>query len=361
MMRVGASLKILLAALSAFLHLFASSAQARELHEYYRNARTMAMGGAYLGLSDDEQTVFMNPAGLGGNQKSGIHLPFDVTASSDSVFGFGDIMSVIGDPSTDSLNRFMGKDELAIVQFTPTWILGQLGIAGIVDVHSGLMAENQALPQMNYAAQLTKGFQVAYGWQIFRKRSKRVKVRIGLAGKMLWRQGGYKTLPTSDLLNPSKESLMNRIGGTGLGYGVDLGSHVQVPVGKKLKLNAALVFTDLGDTSFGAAPQAIDMNVSAGFALQYQLKNTTASLLWDIRHLNEATDWRKRNHLGVELKFPILSLYGGYNQTFVTYGAGFNFYILRVTAASYGEETGTVAFQDPQRRWMLRVDVQFGL
>ncbi len=342
---------------------WAPRAKASELYELYRGARAMGMGGAYIGLADDEMAVFMNPAGLGGNKTSGLHLAIlDTTVSTDTIYSAKDVMSVFSNPSLSGFNALMGKDVAARVQFTPTLIMGNLGVSILIDQQVALMAENQALPQMAYAYQTTNGVQVAYGYELSRKRMRRLKVRLGVAGKLMFRRGGYSLLPTSALLNPSPQTLFDRIGGYGKGYGVDVGTQVIGDLTKELKLSAAFVTTDLGDTSFGSGPQAIAMNMSVGFALQYQLRNAgKLSMLWDFRHLNEEDDWRKKSHFGMELALPLFSLYGGFNQTYVSYGAAFDLYLFRITAASYAEETGALAFQDGQRRYQLRVDVKFGL
>ena len=46
------------------LILFTLSLSAEEYNMIYRGARPMGMGGAFTGVSDDENALFYNPAGL---------------------------------------------------------------------------------------------------------------------------------------------------------------------------------------------------------------------------------------------------------------------------------------------------------
>ena len=83
---------------------------------------------------------------------------------------------------------------------------------------------------------------------------------------------------------------------------------------------------------------------------------------YDYRNILEsAYDWRKRNHLGLEVAFPILSIYAGLYQSYLTFGAGFDLFFFRINAVSYATELGTLVGQDPNRRYQLRFDFKFNL
>jgi len=352
--RAGVLLSLLLTSVGA---------QADELHELYRGTRVAAMGGAYIALADDEQAVWLNPAGLAGNTSSGFHLMIaDIGISTDVIGMYGDTASAMSNPSFATFNKLMGKDVAARVQLTPTLVLGSFGVSILGDQQLAFMAENQSLPQIQFGYQTTNGVQAAYGLELFKNRFKNLRLKLGVGAKMLFRRGGYKTLPTAALLNPSPDTLLSRIGNFGQGYGGDFGSLISTQLGQSLKLQGAFVATDIGDTSFGDGPMPVRMNLATGVGLIYSLRNAgRLSLLYELRHINEAADIRKKQHLGLELSLPIVKLYGGYNQAFLTYGAAFDIYLFRLTAASYAEETGTLVFQDPQRRWALRVDVKLGI
>jgi hypothetical protein len=204
--------------------------------------------------------------------------------------------------------------------------------------------------------------QLTYGFEVGRKNRRKFQLKLGAAAKMLWRRGGYRLLPTSAMLNPSAEQLTSRIGNFGKGYGFDLGSLAVFELRKNLKLQGALVATDIGDTSFGDGPQPVGMNLAAGMALRYFLKKAgSLSLLYELRHLTQSASIRRKQHLGAELALPVLKLYAGYNQAFLTYGAAVDIFLFRLTAASTTEELGSQVYQNPQTRWLLRLDWKLAL
>lgn len=347
---------------AALLNL-STSADAGELTEAYRSTRQMAMGGASIALADDESALFLNPAGLAGNTQTRFHAALvDLSLSSDAVASYAEVMEVMDNPSGDSLNVLMGKDVTLRASLTPTLISNNFGIAVIEDRQVALLAENQALPQLEYGYMTTRGLQMGMGFRLGRKKSKRLEMRMGIAAKLLWRQGGYSILPTSTLLNLSQQTFMDRLGNFEMGYGFDLGTQVLMPVGKAVTLSSAWVIQDIGDTSFGGLAQPMKMNLAWGMGAQLRMGAASRlSVLYELRQLNRDTDWRNRSHLGVEYVLPVITLYGGMNQARLSYGAAVDVWIARITAARYTTQTGTQTFLDQQERWSLRVDVKLPL
>ena len=72
-------------------------------------------------------------------------------------------------------------------------------------------------------------------------------------------------------------------------------------------------------------------------------------------------EWQKKNHLGLELKFPLFSFYGGINEVSLTYGVGRNIAMLNLMYLSYGEDQATLAGQDTERRQMVQIALKFDL
>jgi hypothetical protein len=75
----------------------------------------------------------------------------------------------------------------------------------------------------------------------------------------------------------------------------------------------------------------------------------------------DEADWRKKNHVGLELALPVLAFYGGVNQVSFTYGVGFDAWLFRVNAYSWGEDLGSFVHQQSVRRWGLKVALKFDL
>ena len=342
-------------------------ASAGELQQLYRSTRIEAMGGASTALADDDSALYLNPAGLAGIERLQFnYLVTDISVSTDVVATVSDLAKAFSKLSGSSLNLLLGKNIYAEAQIAPNLIGPGFGFSVLADQQLAIHAENRALPQINLGYQTTDGFQLGYATSVGRgKRSlfgKRAELRVGVAGKMLFRRGGYRKLsPVTlfQLVNPS--SLQQLIGPWGSGLGLDVGSQFVFEANSLLTLYAGLAMTDVGDTNFGDGPDPIKANLSGGFAARYKLGAIHFKGIYDQRHILHVTDWRKKNHFGVEVELPMISLFAGINQVYPTYGMSFDAWIVKVTAASYVEEQGSFVYQDPERRWMLRLALKFDL
>ncbi len=320
------------------------------------------MGGAYVAIVDDEQAIFLNPAGLAGNEKAQFHyVAADLTVSTDLVASFTESAEAFGNLSPETLNVLMGKNIYSQVMLTPTLLMPNFGVSVLVDGQYAVLAENKALPQLTLGYQTTNGGQAAYGFKLGGRRRSRSELRLGIGGKVLWRRGGYNTLSLSQILSIGPSTLSEVSGNFGMGLGLDLGSQYRFKLMDRLTLSSGVAFTDIGDTSFGEMAAPVKNNLSVGVAAQYDLRYSSVVLAYDYQHLLEETDWRKKTHVGLGVILPMVSLYGGINQVSLTYGASVDLWLFRVTALSYAEEQGSYAFQDSMRRWVLRFSLKLDL
>ena len=157
------------------------------------------------------------------------------------------------------------------------------------------------------------------------------------------------------------DKLHAMIGPYSRGIGVDVGTQYLVNVGKNLILSAALVGTDLGDTAFSdPVSQPIKSNITWGVAATYRLRKLKAILDFDYTHLLQDQDFGSKSHLGLELQMPFISIQGGMDQLALSYGASFDIWIMRISAASYAQQLDAYAGQDIERRYALRIAFKFG-
>ena len=337
-----------------------------ELRSLYRGARATAMGGAFVGLADDEQAVFYNPAAMAGVMQPAFHYAIvDMEVSSDGIVNASTLMSAFSNFNIQTINALMGTNAYARAQITPTLLIPNFGLSLISDGQAAIYAKNQALPAITLGYQTTNGVQAAYGFSLGAgRRRKRTEFRLGIGAKFLFRRGGYRSLSTTQLLqlqqNGSGRSLLSQIAGDfGYGIGFDLGTQYITPIGKKFKLSLGAAYTDIGGTTFSSGADKVEGNLSVGAAGQFEVQGIDFTIAYDYRNILDDTDWRLRNHLGLEIKIPMIELYAGWGQTYLSYGVGFNLWIMKITALSYGEELATFAKQDSDRRYLLRLDFKF--
>jgi hypothetical protein len=335
---------------------------AGEIQELYRGTRAQAMGGAYVGLADDEQAIFLNPAGLAGNKKYTFHYAVaDLSISNDLITSFTEGSEAFRNLSGDSLNVIMGKNVFGQAQVTSSLLMPNFGIAILMDGQAALIARDKALPTVTLGYQNTNGIQMAYGASLTRGFRQRGEFRVGVGAKLMWRRGGYHPLGLTDVLTISRDKLAQLTGNYGRGIGVDLGTQYIFQVNQRVRLSAGLAMTDIGDTNFGNGPSPVKSNLAMGLAASFDARQTRITLAYDYKHMMRHEDWRKKNHVGAEIAMPFVSVFGGINQVFLTYGAAVDIFIFRLTAAKTTEERGAFVYQNPEPRWSLKLALKFNL
>ncbi|HCM38778.1 MAG: hypothetical protein A2070_08740 [Bdellovibrionales bacterium GWC1_52_8] len=335
---------------------------AKELKELYRGARAQALGNAYVAVSDDDEAIFYNPAGLAGQKKYSInYMALNLEGSTDimSMFSEG---SALRNMSGDSLNIMMGKNIFGHAQFAPSLTMSNFGAAILVDEQLSVRAENKAMPQVVLGYQQTNGFQVGWGTALGGgRRASNGEFRVGLGAKLMWRRGGYRLLDLAQLISVSRNTLHEIAGNYKQGYGFDMGLQYVRKVNSRLELRWGGAWTDIGSTDFGDGPDPQPSTMTTGVAAVYRFANFSGTFSYDLRHLNEPVDWKMKNHVGVELGMPMIRVYAGYNQAFLTYGLGFDAWLMKVMAVHYTEEQGSYATMDPERRYLLQIALKVGI
>ncbi len=335
-----------------------------ELRELYRGARMTGMGGAFVAIADDEQAIWVNPAGLSGVRKTQLHyavadIEFSNDIASELLSGTPTLQAL----GSGNLNAVIGKNIYARVQVSPALLMPGWGIGFLSDHQFGAIIKNMVFPNTTVAMQSTNGVQIAQSFALTRKGRRRGlgggELRAGIAAKALWRRGGYNSIPMPQLLNLSTDYILALAGTYGFGFGLDLGTQYVRSIGNNTQVSLGLAYTDIGDIAFSNGADSQKGNLSAGAGLVYKSAGFDFTFAADYRHINVDTDVRKRIHAGFEFALPLVKVYGGLNQTLPVYGASVDIWLLRVTALTYSEARGQTLGQDDERRWLTRLDAKF--
>jgi hypothetical protein len=353
-----------LSSIAVGLLLAANADAGSELRELYRGARATAMGGAFVAVADDEQAIFMNPAGLAQITGSTLNLvPLVVEASSEAILNYATYLAAFTQPAaTDTLTFLMGKSLQTRVQAAPALVFPGFGFAVLADQEIASVNHDPYYPKLQTTFQTTDGVQAAFGQTVLKLNRGRTRVSVGLGAKVLWRRGGTRTLSAFDLLSGLSGGDYNQFvtqafGGFGMGYGGDAGVLVTHQMRDKMTLRFGAAMTEIGDISFGEAdPQKGNLSVGASFT--FKSRDLTGTFSYDFRHILADADWRKKNHLGLELSLPLITLYGGVNGVHPTYGASFDLWVLKFTGMHYTEDVGALIDQSAQGRFLLQVQLK---
>lgn len=338
-------------------------AWANEYQVLYRGPRAQAMGGAFVAVADDDQALFYNPAGLAGIKQTSFHL-LDVNVETNEKLLLNALGIVFGGASPmNLLSSTIGQQLHARATAVTSFTRPNFSVAYIYDINATVITQNVAMPRVLLMNQWTHGIQAGTGFTVLKWAKKRGQLRLGAAAKVLWRRGGLRERGFTEFLNIAlTSSYLDSLTGawSGPAFGVDAGLQAVHEFKKGIGLRAGLAFTDIGNTTFPSSlADPIQGNLSAGIAGVLQVKGIDVILSYDVRNILQSGDWRKKNHLGLQVGVPFLQLYGGINQVSYTYGFGLDLWLVKITGLSYQEELGASPWQISDRRYMLQASVKF--
>ncbi|NBU21353.1 hypothetical protein EBS43_08100 [bacterium] len=330
-------------------------------HPLYLSVRSLALGNAVISSVDDEQSLFLNPAGLAQVRSPKLSLlNLSLEGSHQLVFNSSDAVSVNKDFGIETLNQIIGKNEFAKVQLNTTLAVLGFGIGLIADGEAASRLLNRVSPTGELGAVGTYGVQVGYGLTVAQFRKGRGKVNFGIAGKYLYRVGKIDVPSLSSVLSLDKDTLLGDIKGVGYGLGLDSGLQVSYKLNNKFELLSGAVMSNIGSTTFSNGSPSLAPYLATGLGLRAKSRELTATLTYDLQRITESIDWRKKNHFGLELSLPIISFYGGLNGFWLpSYGVALNLALIRLMVASMAHELGTTIGQNTERRYAAQAQIKF--
>ena len=181
---------------------------------------------------------------------------------------------------------------------------------------------------------------------------------MGLGIKLIARRGGFPKIPLLKLFSLTAGSTLinSMIGPWREGIGGDAGLQYIQPLNKSLKAQVGAVFLTAGDVKFESPTQTIRGDLRVGGAMVFDPGFVTVTAAYDYSHILETTDWRLKNHIGVEVAIPFFKLSGGFNQNSWSGGLGFRMPGFEFYVGSYGQELGTLMGTEITRRFLFTMD-----
>jgi len=340
------------------------------------------MGGAFLSLSDDEYALFSNPAGL-STRRSGFELMARVNGqvSQDAISSF-ETFTGLGDSNVkaavDALDKYKGKPLYGNAGILPYLLTKNFSIGlllldtklnfniskGKADILAGGLNPNTEVADITFISD--SGLVLGYAQEVMEKLS------LGVNLKGLFRIGGRKGFTLQEYQNNKKITFdPQQIGGSGIGFDVDLGATYDLdmlPFGNLSR--ASLVFSNLLATDFSMSrrygpPPKLNRTMNLGWLTAFEGFSIidNFNLMVDITDipLGGETDpnlgartgsFKKKLHVGLEVPMGRFALRTGLHQGYVTAGFGMNLWLARLDLATYAEETGENVNQ-PSRRYAL--------
>ena len=341
-----------------------SHAFARAYPNFYRGIRPLGMGNAFTAISDDENALFYNPAGLSDISALSVALINPVVEASKSGFDlYSDSEDIDTDDSgqvADLLREYVGEHQHARVGLFPHVglhvaqcgvMIGYLGQATL-----DTEIRNPAWPEADTRYIVDHGPLTGVGWRI-----PSLNMRIGAAVKYIHRESLAEIYTATDIADDNFEDQFEDDLEKGSDLALDLGVLYTLPFDWPVKTHIGLTIQNLPEMDFGKA-QDQQTQTNIGLALEKRFSDYKLLGAVDYRDLTHAIeeddDMPKRLHMGLEFQLPkILSLRAGLNQGYVTYGLTLDFWIVKLDLASYSEEVGAHAGQREDRRYVAQLTI----
>lgn len=345
------------------INLFAS-----EYRVFYRGIRAQAMGGAQVAVVNDETALIVNPSALGKlrNFYGTLFDPeLDVSGSFLNLYqaqpfsNFFDPVSV-----APTVLASPGTPYHADAKLFPSFVGKNFGFGVFAHYLLNTYGTNHTvLRELYYRNDLA--FVLGYNLRLFDGR-----VKIGFNGKLVSRQ--EIDLTTVDTTTTTNLSVAN-LGKEGAGTSADASLILTGPWTYLPTL--AVVVHDVGGTNFtqqGVRPlgnangtptsQTQDLDIGLSVSPIY---NKFVRSTWTVEYsgylsAQNETDPVKRYHFGYEMNFgDLFFLRAGYNQRYWTAGMELATEKFQFQVASYGEEVGTAAVNEEDRRFVAKFAFRF--
>jgi len=330
------------------------------LVENWTSVRALGMGNAYTAIVNDGDSLFYNPAGLG--RVSGINWTIvDARAGIDDI----NIVQTLNNfkSSTDTtkfIQSEYGKHHWINAGAKTAITIPHLGVAAFGNAEALTSITNPPYPQLNLQYYQDYGAAAGLSFDFFPE-----IVKFGFDVKYIIRTGTESTFTSDQLASLNTTAITDALKSTGTGYALDTGIVITVPA--PIRPSLSFVWKNMGTTAFTktagpAAPPSIADEMIVGGALEFNIPLLLSiTPTFDYKYANRAdVQLGKKLSIGLEVSLPILNVRGGFNQGYYTLGVGANLGILRVDAATYGEELGEYPGQIEDRRYVVEAIFEVG-
>ena len=354
-----------------FFLLFITDAMAFNYPYTLRSPKALLMGDAFTAVNDDEYTLFYNPASLARHKNDLTLYPFVGHLSGTNVLSDMDRFSDFPDEPAGVADVLMDYPAHASVGVAPGFKLFNFGVTFIANESFDLLVRNRTHPMLDLDLRSDKG--VAFGLgiplgpgRLNRKTLSGHQTSLGVATKYIERSGIKDTLalvgPTvaDGLGQDEMQDVIKSLGRVkGIGWGFDAGLEHVVRHGNS-QFVLGLSALDITGTEYKVPKNDdnlvvanTDDQINFGVAGGHDFKYFHYVLSGDVRGLNEQMDFGKRLRVGAQVGIPGLTVMGGLNSGYYSYGAQIDLAFMKLMAGFYDVELGSKYKQTKSRRFII--------
>lgn len=363
---------------------------------FIRGVRPLGMGGAFVGVADDQNAIFYNPAGITQRQ-GGLYTLFDIQASvSEDTMKFYEFYKDNEDKLKD-FDKLSTQDQIdlindinnKVISYKPvvrasfpnmSYINNRFGAGLFGQAEAGFQFNRSLIiPSISFWGNVDVIGAVPFAFKFMSLPYLPGSISLGATAKLIKRarfEELNKSVLEFDEFDPQ------------LQWGAGVGADVGVLYQPTSRWNIGVQVTDVNETTIhfeeitatksGQVTKEsfdgkIPSELNAGVAFipakiyywpgKYISTNDRLLFLFDVRDmmnpnepLLEATFWKKV-HMGAEYRWGPLSIRGGFNSGYMSFGAGARVpYVgAKVEYAYWADELGRYAGQSAE--WNHRINL----
>jgi len=349
--------------LAAFIYPTKVSASAYQ--RFYTGVRPIAMGGAFIAVADDRNTIFYNPAGLSRVKSFTLNiLNPAVSIGENSLDMYKDMNDIDMDDTgevSDLLRKHTGDYLHLYASLTPGvgFRIKDFGVMINALAIGNLDSEvrNPVYPEFHLNGHVDVGGIGGIGFKLPGLQN----LRAGIAFKAISRESINEVYTPAEIASDNFNDQLDNDKETGSGTSFDLGLIYTLPWNKWFETDLAVSGENIPEIDFDNG-EKLKTVWTAGLALRKKIG--AFSLLGAIdyrdmtKNLGNDNDLGKRLHIGTEIKFKeLFALRAGLNQGYPTYGIGLDVWILKLDAAVYSEEVGAYSGQREDKRYIGQLTI----
>lgn len=353
----------------------------REFYSLTKSIRSLGMGGAFYGLSDDEYALFYNPAGLAlyrGNTQ--VMLGITAVSATNTLSAINKVSSLKNSTAStilDTLNEFQGRPIYAEAGIMLPYFLHKNFAAGLLvadtKVQMAILGKDFDT-SIDVTAISDSGLFLGYGTHLWDG------LNVGATLKGVFRAGGKKAFSILDIAQGTNFNLdPQSLGGAGAGIDFDLGGTYEFTgIPYTLTNHVSLVFSNMLASELNIAktgtPPGLQRMVSLGFhsVLPGYGLIDNVHLLFDLAEIGiggqSDPDYGARGmavwkHINFGAEVPIsgwFMLRAGVHQGYFTAGLGISSPVVKLDFTTYEEDLGYNVNRISSRRWALRLAIGGG-
>lgn len=301
------------------------------IRNYMEGTRPTGMGGAFIGIADDHNAIWYNPAGLGFMKGTSLNM-LDLTLGVDSVDTLNRFTNGV---LTNNFNNILRPDrQFNRMAVRPTFLTRYFGFSIYQSLNSFVEMSNlETLDmQVDMFAYNDVGAIAAIGYPILPHLS------LGASMRIFMRTGVDATITAESLLEELAVSgsadvtsaaynQLARLMGTGWAIGATVGALAKIPFPKDYpEAKLGVTVEDFTDTEFrelatDRRPPNMRRTINMGASLKNNLPGGSAlTFAFDVRRNFEGLPFFKQLYAGAEYRTKYFSLRGGLYQAKPAFG-----------------------------------------